>query len=147
VEATVPRSARQRLKLVALRIVMAAAAVNIWTGAPLLGVWVGSRAATSTRPSMGIFALITVVIFVTALLLVRVIAWASAVHDEVTGERQAVRKHVPWLRSMRSERVEWERGRTGLTTLERTLVVVVLVAICSFEVWFFFFSPSPIGAN
>jgi hypothetical protein len=75
---------------------------------------------------------------------VRVIAWASAVHDELTGQRQSVRKQVPWLRSMRGERVAWERDRTGLTALERTLVAVVLLAVALFEVWFFFFSPSPI---
>ena len=126
---------------------MVAAAANIWTGAPLLGLWVGSRAAESTQPGMGVFALIAVVIFATAIGLTYAIGWASSIHDRLTGETHAVRRHVPWLRSMRSERVEWERGRAGLTTLERTLVAVVLLAVGAFETWFFFFSPSPIGAG
>ncbi|MBI5106651.1 MAG: hypothetical protein HZB46_16995 [Solirubrobacterales bacterium] len=136
-----------RLKLVGLRALIALAALNIWTGAPLLGVWVGSKAASSSQPSMGIFALIAIVIFATCLALVRLIAWATAVHDDLTGERHAVRRQVPWLRSMRGERVEWERGRAGLTALERTLVAVVLLATVVFEVWFFFFSGSSIGSG
>src|SRR3954468_8988439 len=54
-----------RLKLVPLRALMAAAPVNIWTGAPLFGVWVGSRvAASSSEVTMGIVFLIIVVIAV-----------------------------------------------------------------------------------
>jgi hypothetical protein len=45
---------------------------------------------------------------------------------------------------MRAERVEYESAKVGLTPLERLLVAMVVVAVALFEVWFFFFSPSPI---
>ena len=134
-----------RLKLVGLRAVMAAAAVNIWTGAPLLGVWVGSRvAAARSEVTMGIVFLIVVVIAVACAALVWLLSWASAVHDELTGRPPAARRQAPWLRSMRAERSEWERVHVQPTALDRILVACVVVAVAAFETWFFFFSPSPI---
>jgi hypothetical protein len=137
--------AEHRLKIVGLRALMAAAAVNIWTGAPLLGIWVGSRvAARSSEVTMGIVFLIIVVIAVACGALVWLLSWASAKHDELTGRKPGARRQVPWLRSMRAERIEWEREHEELDVMERILVIVVVVAAIAFEIWFFFFSPSPI---
>ena len=44
----------------------------------------------------------------------------------------------------RIERVEYERSRDGLTAMELLLVAMVVIAVAGFEVWFFFFSTSPI---
>lgn len=135
-----------RFERVALQAAMALAALNIWTGAPLLAVWVGSRVVTSsTQVTMGAVALVVVVLFASCLALVWVLSWASATYDEITGRRQTVRRHVPWLRSMRAERVNYERAKHEVTLLERMLVIMVAVVVIAFEVWFFFFSPSPIG--
>ena len=143
--AVTPTPHPSRLKLIGLRALMAAAAVNIWTGAPLLGVWVGSRVVAGTNDlTMGVIALIIAVIGATCLALIWVLSWASAVHDELTGKKPAMRRQVPWLRSMRAERVEWERRHVELTAMERILVVCVVLAAIAFEIWFFFFSPSPI---
>ena len=93
-----------RFERIALQAVMALAAINIWTGAPLLAVWVGSRTATSSRPTMGAIFVVIVVLAVSCLALMYALNWASATYDAVTGRTQSVRRHVPWLRSMRSER-------------------------------------------
>jgi hypothetical protein len=138
---------KRRLKILGLDMVMMLAAVNVWTGAPLLALWVGSRVVESSRPTMGAIFLIVVVLAVCAIGLIWVLNTASAAHDRLTGRRQQVRQHVPWLRSMRAERVEHERDRRQMTALERVLVLTVVVAVLLFEVWFFFFSGSPIGAN
>ncbi len=58
-----------------------------------------------------------------------------------------MRQHAPWLRSMRGERPEYDGQRAELSSGERILVVGVLLAFAAFEIWFFFFSGSPIGAN
>jgi hypothetical protein len=136
---------KERAERIGLVAVMAVSAINIWTGAPLLALWVGSRVVESSQPTMGAMALVAVTLFVTCLGLIYVLNEASAAHDRITGRPQTVRRHVPWLRSMRAERVEWESQRIGLTTLERMLVVMVVVVVIAFEIWFFFFSPSPIG--
>ena len=137
----------RRLKIIGLDAVMMLAAVNVWTGSPLLALWIGSRVVTSSRPTMGAIFLIVVVLAVCSIGLIWVLNTASAAHDRLTGRKQQVRQHVPWLRSMRAERVQHERDRRELTALERVLVLTVVVAVLLFEVWFFFFSGSPIGAN
>jgi hypothetical protein len=135
---------KRRVQKIALEAAVALAAINIWTGSPLLALWIGSRVATSTRPSMSILALIAAVMFGTSLLLIAALNQASLAHDRLTGRRPGVRRHVPWLRSMRAERVQDERDRSELTTADRIVVGTVVLAVVLFEAWFFFASPSPI---
>ena len=132
------------LERIGLQAVMLLAALNIWTGAPLLAVWVGSRVVTTSQPTMGSIFLVVIVLAVTCLGLIYVLNVSSAAYDELTGRPQQVRRHVPWLRSMRAERVMYEREKESATPLERILVVMVALAVILFEIWFFFFSPSPI---
>ena len=135
-----------RIERVGLQALMGLSALNIWTGAPLFAVWVGSRVADSaTTVTMTTVFLVVVVLFVACLALVWALSWASSTYDEITGRPQSVRRHVPWLRSMRAERVNYEREKHEVTALERIMVVMVVVVVLAFEVWWFFFSPSPIG--
>ena len=135
-----------RFERIGLNVVMALSAVNIWTGAPLLAVWVGSRVVeSSTQVSMGSVLLVVVVLFATCLGLIYVLSWASTTYDRLTGRPQTVKRHVPWLRSMRAERVDYERERTTITALERVMVITVVLAFLAFELWFFIYSPSPIA--
>jgi hypothetical protein len=137
---------KQRAQRVGLQIGMALAAINIWTGAPLLAVWVGSRVSQkATSVSMGPVLLVVVVLFVTCLGLIYALSWTSTRYDELTGRPQMVKRHVSWLRSVRGERVNWERDRTAITPLERMLVITVVLAFLAFEAWFFIASPSPIA--
>src|SRR3712207_9135763 len=104
---------------------MTLAALNIWTGAPLLAVWVGSRVVTTSQPTMGAIFLVIVTLAASCLALIYVLNNAAAAHDALTGRPQTVRRHVPWLRSMRAERIEYEKTKTGLTPLERDRKSVV----------------------
>jgi hypothetical protein len=135
-----------RLERVGLGALMAFSAINIWTGAPLLALWVGSRVvSSSTQVTMGAVGLIVVVLFAAALAFVWLLNWASTTYDHVTGRERTVKRHVPWLRSMRAERVEYERDRERITPLERILVISVVLAFLALEAWFFIASPSPIA--
>ena len=89
--------------------------------------------------------LVVVVLFATCLGLIYTLSWASSTYDRITGRPQMVKRHVPWLRSMRAERVAYEREREGLTPLERLMVIMVVIAFLAFELWFFIASPSPIA--
>ena len=134
------------LQRVGLQAAIALSAINIWTGAPLLAVWVGSRVSrTSTSVTMAPVLLVIVVLFVTCLALIYALSWASSRYDALTGRPQMVKRHVPWLRSVRGERVDWERDRQSTTFLEKILVIMVVLAFIAFEVWFFVASPSPIA--
>jgi hypothetical protein len=48
---------------------------------------------------------------------------------------------------MRGERPQYDGERPELSSGERILVLGVIVAFAAFEIWFFFFSGSPIGAD
>ena len=123
---------------------MAVVGLNIWTGNPLLALWVGSRVVGSRPPTMGAIAVVAAMMGVVGLALTRLLAVLGAAYDRATGHTAAVRRHVPWLRSMRGERVEYQREREGLSAMEFILVGMVIVAVAAFEIWFFFYSPSPI---
>ena len=57
-----------------------------------------------------------------------------------------MRTHAPWLRSMRGERPDYGEHPT-ISGAEKIVVVTVLLAAVTFEIWFFFFSGSPIGSS
>jgi hypothetical protein len=133
----------QRVKRALLMGLMGVTGLNIWTGNPLLALWVGSRVAGSP-PTMAAIGVVAAMMLVVGLALTRLLAVLGAAYEKVSGHSPTVRRHVPWLRSMRGERVEYEREREGLSGLEVVLVAMVILAFAAFEVWFFFFSTSPI---
>src|SRR2546421_3274601 len=108
---------------------MSVVGLNIWTGNPLLALWVGSRVSGSGPPTMGAIAVVAAMIGAVGFVLTRILGLLGAAYDRLTGHTMGVRRHVPWLRSMRGERVEYERERVGLSGLEIGLVVMVLVAV------------------
>ena len=140
-----PRGVIARLRRACLVAAMSVVGLNIWTGNPLLALWVGSRVVGAQGTlSMGAVALVAVMMLVVGVALAQILGMLGIAYDRLSGREQTVRKHVPWLRSMRGERVEYERSREGLTTMELVLVAMVVIAVVAFEIWFFFFSTSPI---
>ena len=133
---------RARIRSLVIVTAMAVVALNIWTGAPLLALWIGSRVQGGGPPTMGAVAVVVVCLLISVLGLLRLLAALSAAHA-VPGHHE-VRRHLPWLRSMRGERESDAGDAARLTALDRTLVSVVVIAIAVFEIWFFFFSTSPI---
>ena len=136
---------RSRLERIGLASLLTVVGLNVWTGSPLLALWVGSRVQGSGPPKMTAVFVVALVLAIVSLLLVRILAILGAAYDDLTGQAPTVRTHAPWLRSMRGERERYAEDEPRLTALERMLVVMVVAAIATFEVWFFFFSGSPIG--
>jgi hypothetical protein len=132
-----------------MRFVLAALtgllAVNIWTGAPLLAIWVGSRVQDGTGLTMSTVAVVMGVLAVTVTLLVMGLTRVEAAYKIVTGQ-PTQRRTAPWMRSLRDERAEIAE-RKPLTGFEKTLVIAVVGAGLVFEVWFFVFAGSSIGTN
>lgn len=132
------------------RLALAAAAafvtVNIWTGAPLVALWVGSQVAGPTGLSMTAVGVVVVVLLVLVLVLTVLLTRINARYDRLTG-RTADRRVSPWMRSMRSERENYARARQGTSAVERVVVISVSVAVLVFNVWFFFFAGSPMGSG
>ena len=130
-----------------LAALMAFLALNIWTGSPLLALWIGSRVqGEDSQASMGAFAAVIGCLALFSVLLYQALKYVLHAYQETTGTLPTVRTHAPWLRSMRGERPEYGAG-TQITGAERIVVVTVIIAAAAFEVWFFFFSGSSIGGN
>ncbi|HEX7292661.1 MAG TPA: hypothetical protein VF250_16195 [Conexibacter sp.] len=135
-----------RAKRIALAAAAAFVAVNIWTGAPLVALWVGSQAAGPSGLSMTAVGIVVVVLATLVVALTALLTRINQRYDALTG-RAAERRVAPWMRSMRGEREDYMRTRHGATAIERIVVVVVTVAVLVFNVWFFFFAGSSIGSG
>ncbi len=134
-----------RLKRAALLAAMTAATMNVFTGAPLLALWIGSRVqGTTQQPTMAPVAVVALSMGVFGFVLVRLLRYLGSAYDRATGRRPTIRAHVPWLRSLRSERPHEAGDDYSLSALEIILCATVLIAIGVFEYWFFFESCSSI---
>jgi hypothetical protein len=118
--------------------------LNIWTGSPLLALWIGSRVQPPSGPSMLAVAVAAVSLAVFSFCLIKLLAWLDALYGRASGRPSTVSRHVPWLRSMRGERPHPIKHARELSPLEIVLITTVVIVVVLFEVWFFFFSPSPI---
>src|SRR4051812_48804662 len=115
-----------RAKRIALRAAMLVVALNVWTGSPLLAVWIGSRVQPPGPPTMGPVFVVVVVLAVFSVALLQLLALLGAAYDNVTGRHATVRRHVSWLRSMRGERPQYPGTHVRVTALEQTLIVMVV---------------------
>jgi len=135
-----------RLQRVALAAAAAFVTVNIWTGAPLLALWVGSQTAGPSGLSMTAVGVVVVVLAALVVGLTALLVRINARYDRLAG-RVADRRVSPWMRSMRGEREDSIRARQGTSAVERVVVWSVTAAVLVFNAWFFFFAGSPLGGG
>lgn len=142
-----PPGANSRRFLTIKRIAMAAltafVTVNIWTGCPLLALWIGSQAVGHGTLDMGAVGLVVVVLAVLVFAFAMLLTWLNNVYDELIGRPRAERR-ATWLRSMRAESEGHVSQRVGITLLERIVVINVYVAVIALLAWFFLIAGSPL---
>jgi hypothetical protein len=131
-----------RLLLVAL---MALAAVNLFTGAPLFAIWVGSRVQGDSG-SLSMTAVLSVVVVMA--LVCAALVWAlnrmGAAHDALIG-RPVARRQTTWMKPFNAGSANAQR--TSLRALDKILVAAVVLAGLAFEAWFFFLAGSSLGSG
>ena len=130
---------------VMLAVLTAILAINLYTGAPLLAIWAGSRVQDGSQLTMSAVGVVIGVLVVAIAIIVFLLSRIEAAYKYVTGQLPE-RRTPPWLRSMRGEREEFERERRQLSGFEKVLAGTVVIGVVLFEVWFFFFSGSSIGS-
>jgi hypothetical protein len=132
------------LKRLAIVTATALVATNVWTGAPLLAVWVGSQVEDDDLLSM--WGVVTVVAVLAALTFVLgwALTWLSARYDRLTGRPALAGQTSPWQRMKRGDRTEDIRSRYGISAPEKVMVACVVAGVLAFEVWFFFYAGSPL---
>jgi hypothetical protein len=119
-----------------LVLVMAVGSILMWLGVPVFWLWLASKLADSSQPSLGLYVLILVGIVISMILLGRFLGRINVVHQRLTGRLPERREQTMWLRSMRAER-EVNRDSGGLGTV---MVVSVSLAMLAAGIWFFFFA-------
>jgi hypothetical protein len=131
------------LKRVGMAGATAFITVNIWTGCPLLALWVGSQVVGEQALSMAAIGVVVVVLAVLVFVMVVALTWLNNIYDELTG-RPRTERRATWMRSMRAEAEGHVSQRVGITALERIVMINVYVAVIALLIWFFFLAGSPL---
>jgi hypothetical protein len=119
-----------------LVLVMALGSVLMWIGVPVFWLWLASRIADSSQPSIGLYLLVLVGIVVSMAVLGKGLGAVNHMHMALTDSLPQKREQTIWLRSMRGEReVQRQTGVLGLV-----MAWSVSVALVCFGVWFFVFA-------
>ncbi len=138
---------KARLQRVAIVAAMGVVTLNIWTGAPLLGLWVGSRVAPESGISMLAVLVIVVVIAAAAWALLQILGRLQLAYARLSG-RPTARRQTTWLKPMSGQRTRGAGGQAPpLTATDYVVVGVVVLAIAAFEIWFVFYAGSSLDGR
>jgi hypothetical protein len=119
-----------------LVLVMAVGSVLMWIGVPVFWLWLASRIADSSQPSLGLYVLVLIGIVVSMAIVGKGLGTINHIHMGITGTLPQKREQTIWLRSMRGEReIKRQTGVLGLV-----MAWSVSVALLCFGVWFFVFA-------
>jgi hypothetical protein len=131
------------LKKMALVTATALAAMNTWTGAPLLALWLGSKAQGGRVLSLLGVVTVLVVMSVLVGLLAWALMWLNSRYDRLTGRPATAALTSPWHRAKRGDRVQDIRSRYGVSAPEKAVVGCVVAGVVALEIWFFLFAEAP----
>jgi hypothetical protein len=126
-------------------VLMAATALAttaVWTGIPLLALWVGSQADNGSQPAMVAVIIVVVVLAVLEYSLVIVLSALHRRWERAAGIPRETRRPPPWYSSMRGERDSDVIRHRGASGPEKVVAVCCVIALLTFEFWFFFLSGS-----
>lgn len=121
-----------------LILLMAAGSVAMWIAVPVFWLWLASRMAKGSQPSLGPYLVVLFGIPVSMFVIGKLLSKLNRAYGVVTGTTPHVRVQMPWNKSMRGER---ESGRPR-TVLDVVMVISVSIALVAFAVWFFAFAGS-----
>jgi hypothetical protein len=129
----------------AMAALTALVTVNIWTGCPLLALWIGSRAVGTSELSMAAVGVVLAVLGLLEFAMLLVLAQLTSAYDELIGLRRP-EPQATWIRRICAPDSAGLRRRFPITSLEGVVVINVYVAILTLVVWYLFFAahPSPL---
>lgn len=134
-----PHRVRSAVTRVLLGVATTLVSLNLWTGGPLVALWVGSRVQAAVgQLSMAAVGATVGVLILETLLLYQLLAWLTTRYNAALG-RTMPRRQAPWMKPMSGERRALE-VKQPLSVPERIVIVSVVVAFEVAVVWFFFFA-------
>ena len=119
-----------------LVLIMGIGSVLMWIGVPVFWLWLASRIADSSQPSLGLYTLVLVGIVASMGIIGKALGVLTHLHAHVTDSLPSRREQTVWLKSMRGER----EGRREHGILGTVMAVSVSLALLAFGVWFFAFA-------
>jgi hypothetical protein len=122
------------LKRVAMAGLTALVTVNVWTGCPLLALWVGSRAVGTGDLSMAAVVVVLVVLGLLELAMMFVLAWLTDCYDALIG-LQRPEHSATWMRRLCAPESSGLNRKLRITTLEGIVVINVYIAVSALVVW------------
>jgi hypothetical protein len=131
----------EKAKRLAIVAACAFLSINIWTGAPLLALWVGSQFSDQHVLDMAAVVVVVVVLAGTVVVMAVALTWLSNIYDELIGRPPGERR-ATWLRSARAEERGHVSSRVGVTVVEWIVMVSVWVAVIALMVWLVFVAGS-----
>ena len=139
-----PQRRASTLQRLTMAAATAFATINIWTGCPLVALWVAGQVSGEHRITMTAFGVFVLAFAVLEGLTLIALAWLNDVYDQLTG-RQRVERRSPWLRAMSDEAEHHVSQRVGISLLERIVMINVYLVVIAFVVWYVFFAgPGPL---
>ena len=117
---------------------MAIGSVVMWIGVPVGLIYLASRLADSSKPSMGPYVLILVGLVVGMMAVGKLLGALDRYHGRITGLDDGKPTQAAWMTSMRGDR-ERKRRRS---VLDSVMIISVGVALLLFGLWFFAFAGS-----
>ena len=135
-------AAGRRMLAALLIVLMAIGSIVLWLGIPVGWLYLASRIARSSQPSMGPYLLILVGIPASMIVVGKLLSRLNRTYGAVTGAPPAARSRNAWMKSLRGER---DTGRPR-TMLDVVMVWSVALALVCFAIWFFAFAGSSLPA-
>lgn len=117
---------------------MAAGSVFMWIGIPVGLIYLASRVADSSQPSLGPYLLILLGLPLGMGLVGRLLSILDRRYAAMLGQERRYRP--AWTKSMRGERGSTHKW----TVLDSVMLWSVLVALLLSAIWFFAFAGSPL---
>ena len=117
---------------------MAIGSVVMWIGVPVGLIYLASRLADSSKPSMGPYVLILVGLPLGMMAVGKLLGALDRYHGRITGLDDGKPEQAAWMKSMRGDR-ERKRRRS---VLDSVMIISVGVALLLFGIWFFAFAGS-----
>lgn len=129
-----------KLGATALILMMVICSLMLWIGIPLLWLFIASRVASTTQPSMGPYMFLGGGILISVILDALLLARLNRAYQRVTASEGKVHIPLPWMRSMRGER---QSGRPT-SVLDIIMIASVALAATAAAVWFFLLAGSSV---
>jgi hypothetical protein len=131
-----------RTKRALLAAATAFLGINLWTGAPLLSLWVGSQFVGEKQLSMTAVGIVVVTLAILVVAMSFALIRLNDTYKRITGHSLRENR-LTWLRSFNAEQESVSEGIPS-TLLERIVMVNVYVATIAMVVYYFAIPQSPL---